>query len=205
MNTMRPPSTFTKVTAMSICAASALLAAALTGLVSLMPATQAPRQSQSPVAASGKSAGHSPRKEPEQLSSAQVQAPDVVLEPPYVVLDATSFENGLHEVHLIDIEGPTRDAVCKDAEGLRWACGLRARAALHNLLRGSMLTCRSINNAAAKRLRASCAIAGQDLGAALVRNGWARPRSSAYASELAEARQNRAGLWNGDWTVEPFR
>jgi endonuclease YncB( thermonuclease family) len=151
------------------------------------------------------SARHSPAKAPEQLSTAQVEAPDVVLEPPYVVLDATSFESSLHEIQLIDIEGPTRDAVCKDAAGLRWACGLRGRAALHNLLRGSKLSCRSINNAAAKRLHAYCAIAGQDLGAALVRNGWARPRSSAYAAELAEARQNRAGLWNGDWTVEPLR
>jgi hypothetical protein len=60
-----------------------------------------------------------------------------------------------------------------------------------------------MNDALAKRFGAYCAIMGDDVGAALVRNGWARPRSDAYAAEVAEARRNRAGLWNGDWTVEP--
>ena len=62
-----------------------------------------------------------------------------------------------------------------------------------------------MNDAIAKRFGAYCAIMGVDVGAALVRNGWARPRPDAYAAEVAEARRNRAGLWNGDWTIEPSR
>ena len=38
-------------------------------------------------------------------------------------LDATSFKNGLSEIQLLDIEGPTGNAVCRDAEGLRWPAG----------------------------------------------------------------------------------
>jgi endonuclease YncB( thermonuclease family) len=62
-----------------------------------------------------------------------------------------------------------------------------------------------MNNITAKRFGAYCAIMGDDVGAALVRNGWARPRPDAYAGEVAEARRNRAGLWNGDWTIEHSR
>jgi len=158
-----------------------------------------------PVAVEGASPAVSAAKAPERLATPNGPVPDLILDPPYVVLDATSFKNGLSEIQLLDIEGPTGNAVCKDAEGLRWACGLRARAALHNLLRASTLRCRSTNDITAKRFGAYCAITGDDVGAALVRNGWARPRSDAYAAEVAEARRNRAGLWNGDWTIEPSR
>jgi endonuclease YncB( thermonuclease family) len=170
-----------------------------------MPATKSRPEKRGQVAVEGASPAVSAAKAPERLVTPNGPVPDIILDPPYVVLDATSFKNGLSEIQLLHIEGPTRDAVCKDAEGLRWACGLRARAALHNLLRASTLRCRSMNDAIAKRFGAYCAITGDDVGAALVRNGWAQPRSNAYAAEVAEARRNRAGLWNGDWTVEPSR
>jgi endonuclease YncB( thermonuclease family) len=191
--------------AILLSAALALSAAALAGLIAVMPATKTRPVKPRPAAVEGTSPALSAAKAPEHLATPNGPVPDAILDPPYVVLDATSFENGLSEIQLLNIEGPTRDAVCKDAEGLRWACGLRARVALHNLLRGTTLSCRSMNDIAAKRFNAYCAIAGDDVGAALVRNGWARPRSDAYSAEVAEARRNRAGLWNGDWTVEPSR
>ena len=196
------PSSSTKGTAILLSAALALAAAALAGLIAVMPATKTGAEKPG----EGVSPAVSAAKAPEQLATSNGPVPDVILDPPYVVLDATSFKNGLSEIQLLHIEGPARDAVCKDAEGLRWACGLRARAALHNLLQGATtLSGRSMNDTAAKRFNAYCAITGDDVGAALVRNGRARPRSGVYAAEVAEARRNRAGLWNGDWTVEPSR
>jgi endonuclease YncB( thermonuclease family) len=200
------PSSSTKAKAILLSAALALSAAGLTGLIAVMPATKSRPEKRGPVVAvEGASPAVSAAKAPERLATPNGPVPDIILDPPYVVLDATSFKNGLSEIQLLDIEGPTGNAVCKDAEGLRWACGLRARAALHNLLRASTLRCRSVNDITAKRFGAYCAITGDDVGAALVRNGWARPRSDAYAAEVAEARRNRAGLWNGDWTIEPSR
>jgi endonuclease YncB( thermonuclease family) len=193
----------TKATAILLCAALASSAAGLAGLIAVMPATKARPEKRVVEAVEG--ASPAAAKAPEQLAIPNGPVPDVVLDPPYVVLDATSFKNGLSEIQLLDIEGPARNAVCEDAEGLRWACGLRARVALHNLLRGRTISCRSMNDTAAKRFGAYCAITGDDVGAALVRNGWARPRSGVYAAEVAEAKRNRAGLWNGDWTVEPSR
>ena len=110
-----------------------------------MPATKSRPEKRGPVAVEGASPAVSAAKAPERLATPDGPVPDLILDPPYVVLDATSFKNGLSEIQLLHIEGPTRDAVCKDAEGLRWACGLRARAALHNLLRGTTLSCRSMN------------------------------------------------------------
>ena len=140
----------------------------------------------------------------DQLRSPEAQAQDLVFDPPYVVLDSTTFQSGLQEIQLAGIEGPHRDAVCNDPQGLRWACGLRARVALHNLLMKARLTCRIIDTAMTKRVRAFCTYIGEDVGSALIRNGWARPSSSAYSAELAQAQRNRAGLWNGGWSVEPL-
>ena len=147
------PSSSTKATVILLSAALALSAAGLTGLIAVMPATKSRPEKRGPVAVEG-AHRRSAAKGPERLGTPNGPVPDLILEPPYVVLDATSFKNGLSEIQLLHIEGPTGDAVCKDAEGLRWACGLRARAALHNLLRASTLRCRSMNNITAKRFGA---------------------------------------------------
>jgi endonuclease YncB( thermonuclease family) len=144
-------------------------------------------------------------KDDHKLRSAEVQRRDLMLEPPYVVLDSTTFAAGLQEVRLGSIEGPHRDAVCKDSEGFRWACGLRARAALHNLLKGAILSCRVEGEAGGPRVKAFCSAEGQDIGEALVRNGWARPTSQLHGLELEEAQRDGMGLWNGNWSIEPPR
>ena len=68
---------------------------------------------------------------------------------------------------------------------------------------GDNARCRTHERRLSEAVGAYCAITGDDVGAALVRNGWARPGPDAYDAEVAEARRNRAGLWNGDWTIEP--
>ena len=71
--------------------------------------------------------------------------PDLILNPPCVVLDATCFKNGLSEIQLLHIEGPTGDAVCKDAEGLGGPAGY-ALGPLSTIFCGRRrLRCRSMN------------------------------------------------------------
>ena len=48
----------------------------------------------------------------DQLRSPEAQAQDLVFDPPYLVLDSTTFQHGLQEIQLAGIEGPHRDAVC---------------------------------------------------------------------------------------------
>ena len=88
-----------------------------------MPATKTSPEKPGPVGVEGASPAVSAAKAPERLATPNGPVPDITLDPPYVVLDATSFKNSLSEIQLLHIEGPTRDAVCKDAEGLRWPAG----------------------------------------------------------------------------------
>ena len=71
-----------------------------------MPATKTRPEKPGQVAVEGASPAVSAAKAPERLAIPNGPVPDIILDPPYVVLDATSFKNGLSEIQLLDIEGP---------------------------------------------------------------------------------------------------
>lgn len=132
------------------------------------------------------------------------------LEPPFDPLDAIRFRSGDVVVQLADLVGPSANAVCLDAEQLRWGCGRQGRAALYYIIRGATLTCRGslahTQPDAAAVLLARCNVAGQDLAIEVVRSGFARTTllgSPALQAAITEARVARLGLWNGDWTILP--
>lgn len=130
---------------------------------------------------------------------------------PLSSVDGTSFRRGDEIVRLRGIEGPARDAVCFDAEGYRWACGLQARAALHNAVAQRSFQCRPRRVIAPSEIAADCAVTGGDgpqgdLARLLVAQGWARPdleAADALRLELEQARAARRGLWRGDWRLVP--
>jgi endonuclease YncB( thermonuclease family) len=125
------------------------------------------------------------------------------LSPPYTVESSTVFAGVEAKVRLTGIEGPMRDAVCLDAQREAWACGLRARAALHNLIRTARIEC-SGDLGLQEPVPARCSIAGRDLAASLVAAGFARPTDDdAHQPELREARRAGLGLWEGGWTIRP--
>jgi hypothetical protein len=129
----------------------------------------------------------------------------VTMEGPFDPLDSVSFTSKLHgEIDLDEVIGPGPEAVCTDAAQLRWACGLRARAALANQLRDQVLTCEILERLEKRRLRARCRGRGGDLARVMITNGWSRPIAGAearYERETQAARAASAGLWAGDWTI----
>jgi hypothetical protein len=68
----------------------------LTGLIAVMPATKSRPEKRGPVVVEGASPATA-AKQPEQLGTPNGPVPDLIFDPPYVVLDATSFKNGLSE------------------------------------------------------------------------------------------------------------
>lgn len=132
------------------------------------------------------------------------------LEPPFEPLDAIRFRSGDVRIQLADLEGPSADAVCLDAEHLRWGCGRQGRAALYNLIREATLTCRGSTaptepDDPPMRL-ARCEIAGDDLATEIVRAGFAQSGTlgvTAQRAAMMEAQSAKRGLWNGDWTILP--
>jgi endonuclease YncB( thermonuclease family) len=139
--------------------------------------------------------------------------PLVELQPPYLSVDGSTLMWGDRQLRFHGIDGPSAIQVCMDEVGQRWACGLQARAALHNLLAGRSLICAPRMSGQGQDLTAVCRLTspgmteeGISIARELVRRGWARPSDPAdgYFTEAeAAARKDRAGLWRGDWTFVP--
>jgi endonuclease YncB( thermonuclease family) len=122
----------------------------------------------------------------------------------FTISDARTFGDPRMTVVLTTIEVPERAAVCVSDSGRLWGCGLRARAALNNLVTGRSIRCRG-DLSAAEPIEASCQTAAGDLAAQMVAAGFARPMagSSAFTSQLKEARDARRGMWDGGWQIRP--
>ena len=85
-----------------------------------------------------------------------------------------------------------------------WACGHDARTALAKLVGAGPLHCELGAKDAYRRTLATCRTHpfpdGVDLGAEMVRLGWAVSIDDTYAVEQAEAEAKRRGIWRGDFT-----
>lgn len=83
----------------------------------------------------------------------------------------------------------------------RWACGHEARTALERLAGSKPLQCETAARDRYGRTLAMCRTApfpdGIDLGAEMVRQGWAVATSDAYLVEEAEAQAKQRGIWQG--------
>ncbi|MCO5089967.1 hypothetical protein [Bosea sp. (in: a-proteobacteria)] len=135
--------------------------------------------------------------------------PPMELPPPLHSIDGSRFRRGEEVIRLDRIAGPRTGDVCLDG-AQRWACGLQARAALHNLVAGRSLFCqprRALADggiAADCRLEAKGTLPAGDVAHQLVRLGWARPvpeGAPEFAAEMAQAQAAGAGLWRGGWQL----
>ena len=84
-----------------------------------------------------------------------------------------------------------------------WPCGREARTALEQLAGRGPLFCEVATKDRYGRTLAACRTAafpdGIDLGAEMVRLGWAVATSDAYLVEEGEAQAKRRGIWQGDF------
>lgn len=78
-----------------------------------------------------------------------------------------------------------------------WPCGATALTAFRAYLRGRSLRCRVPDERPPGKeiVVAECTLAGADIGAWLVRHGWARSSGGVYAEEEKLARERRLGLF----------
>jgi endonuclease YncB( thermonuclease family) len=174
---------------------SALGCAALLAIAGLRPSIQHSQNTAAP-ARSVPEPQETTKKVAEQLG-ALPPAPLTLFKmvPPHQVLDGLTFIREGVEVRLARLEGPSRDEVCFDGDGLMWACGLRARVALHNLVARREFRCQPIARSAPGKELADCDD-GSDLGRRLVELGWARPipgEEQAYGAELDVCAAGDAG------------
>lgn len=116
--------------------------------------------------------------------------------------------DGLHQagerVRLWGIDAPELDQECK-RNGMAYRCGEQARDALVALVAAGDVRCEPVDRDRYGRTVARCSVNGLDLGAEMVRLGWAvdyrRYSRGIYAGMEREARAAKRGLWAGEFVT----
>lgn len=116
------------------------------------------------------------------------------------VADGDSLEISGERVRLEGIDAPELHQDC--GEGAKaWPCGIQARGALAALVAQGEVSCRPVDEDRYGRAVARCTVGGADIGAALVRQGWAVTLGLAYRAEERAARAAGAGIWSGPFDM----
>jgi len=116
-----------------------------------------------------------------------------------IAVDSATLRIGEITVRIAGVDPIAPEARCADGPQ-SWPCGARARTAFRGWLRGRSVLCGIPGEEVrAVSLTVPCLLGEQDVGAWLVRNGWATASpDSRYAEDEAAARQARAGVWAFD-------
>ena len=125
---------------------------------------------------------------------------------PARVVDGDTLEIAGQRIRLHGIDAPESRQWCRIGMA-EVECGKKATKALRRLIAGNPVVCQERDVDRYGRVVAVCLNAeGQDVGAELVRQGWAlayRQFSQDYVGQEREAKAGKAGLWVMDF-VEPW-
>jgi endonuclease YncB( thermonuclease family) len=114
--------------------------------------------------------------------------------------DGDSFVLGTERVRLEGLDAPELDQTCLSDTGAVWACGHAARDGLADLLAAGPVHCLPGRRDHYGRLLATCSSDGHDLGAQLVRQGFALSAGDYWSEHLA-ARAAVRGIWAGSFDL----
>ena len=115
-------------------------------------------------------------------------------------IDGDSIRGARLEIRLEGIDAPELHQSCEDAGGHPYACGLEAKAALHEIIAGRTLSCSSRGRDKYGRTLAFCKAGDLDINGEMVRQGWAiafMTVSFRYSWLELEARREGRGIWRG--------
>lgn len=118
--------------------------------------------------------------------------------------DGDTIVLGATRVRLWGIDAPEAAQPCRDASHAIYMCGEVATAHLRTLIAGKPVACSQVDTDRYGRTVATCSVAGQDIGRAMVSAGhavdYARYSHGAYANSEREARWLKRGMWAGTFT-----
>ena len=123
------------------------------------------------------------------------RAPDELVAGAARAIDGDSLVVAGREMRLKGIDAPEYRQSC-EIDGKSVACGRQAAVALRRWLARGPVTCVGGEMDRYGRLLVVCRINGQDIGADMVRRGFAVDFGG-YPAEEAAARKDGAGIWAG--------
>lgn len=120
------------------------------------------------------------------------------------IIDGDTLDIGGRRVRLHGIDAPESAQRCTDRQGMEYACGRRATAALAEHIGRRPVACEERDVDPYGRIVAVCRMGDEDVNGWMVAQGWAmayRHYSLAYAPGELGARVARRGLWSGDFAA----
>ena len=118
-------------------------------------------------------------------------------------IDGDTIEVAGQRIRLAAIDAPERSQTCTGVGGETYECGRDAAATLAAMIRDQLVTCVPQSRDRYGRTVATCSTAAGDIGAAMVRAGWAvayRRYGHQYVGDEEAARVERRGMWSGRFT-----
>ncbi|WP_230168225.1 thermonuclease family protein [Roseomonas sp. CECT 9278] len=116
------------------------------------------------------------------------------------VVDGDTLSMGGERLRIHGIDAPEMAQICDGPRG-RYPCGEAARAAMAGVVGRGVVACRQLDTDQYRRRIVRCHDEqGRDIGAELVRQGWALAftrYATDYVAQEAAAREARRGLWDG--------
>jgi len=128
--------------------------------------------------------------------------PAIVVGKPWVI-DGDTIDIAGVRVRLEGIDAPESEQTCSDAKGQPWPCGIKATQELRAYLGHGDVSCAPEGHDRYRRVLAVCSLAGSDVNAWMVRQGWALAYGFAgtYQAQQDEARAAKRGIWAGTFTA----
>ena len=128
--------------------------------------------------------------------------PAVAQTGPAYVIDGDTIDVAGTRIRLWGMDAPESGQMCGRL-GAIYACGQEATAHLRALMAGAEVACQPRVKDRYSRAVAVCRVGLVDVGAAMVRDGWAFAfvrYSADYIAEEQEARLAARGMWAGTFT-----
>ena len=121
------------------------------------------------------------------------------------IVDGDSIVLDGQRIRLFGVDAPERNQTCQGHDGSVYECGRDATTVLRELTANRTVTCTPRDRDRYGRIVAVCTADGKDIGAEMVRRGWAtdyaRYSHGAYAVQERAARDEGLGMWSGRFTM----
>ena len=112
------------------------------------------------------------------------------------VIDGDSFEVAGVKIRLHAIDAPETDQICQTEQGRDWACGGWITKVVTDRYSGATASCEALDTDKYGRTVARCTALGGDVGAWLVREGFAFAYVK-YGDDYAQIEREAAGMDRG--------